>query len=237
MPPSQDTACKIRRSNRAKRILLRVTPEDGLVATLPRRATRKDLDRALAEHAGWIERQLERVSEQRQRLISARQTRPEKLHFRAIDRDLRLNYKTSAGGRCRIIDDSDELHVHVPDINHIENIHLQLGQYVRRQARDILGQRLAYLAQCHDLHYSGLSVRRQKSRWGSCSARKRINLNDKLLFLPAHLMEHVLLHELAHTRHLNHSPRFHALLEKLDPQSRQHRRALRNADQYVPAWL
>lgn len=237
MPETFEPPCKIRRSRRARHILLRVTPEDGLVATLPWRATKKSLRQAISEHAAWIEEQLLRVGSERERLLQARRTRPERLELRATGQVIQLHYRASGGNRHRLMRQDDTLHIHMPDINDTAAAHQQLGNFVRREAREFLGTRLETLAKRHDLDYSGVSIRRQKTRWGSCSAKKKINLNDRLMFLPEPLMEHVLLHELAHTRHLNHSPRFHALLEHMDPNASAHRRALRHAGQYVPAWL
>ena len=237
MPDSFEPPCKIRRSRRAKHILLRVTPEDGLVATLPWRATKKALRQAISEHAVWIEEQLLRVEGERERLLQARQARPETLELRAAGQILHLQYTASSGSRHRLMRQDDTLHLHMPDIKNTAAAHHQLGNFVRREARAFLGDRLERLADRHGLEYSGLSIRRQKTRWGSCSAKKKINLNDRLMFLPESLMEHVLLHELAHTRHLDHSPRFYALLEHMDPNASAHRHALRHAGEYVPAWL
>lgn len=234
---SHHPSCKIRHSKRAKHILLRVTPEDGLIATLPRGANRKALDRALHEHADWIEKQTLQVSQDRARLLLARNTRPENLEFRAKSESLQLHYQPTSGSRSRIIRRGNELQINTPDVENIEIIHQKLSEYIRREAKVFLGERLKRLSEQHGLRHTGLSIRRQKTRWGSCSARHHINLNDKLLFLPEALMEHVLLHELAHTRHLNHSPRFHALLKELDPATPQHRKALRLANRYIPAWL
>jgi predicted metal-dependent hydrolase len=87
------------------------------------------------------------------------------------------------------------------------------------------------------LPYTGASVRRQRSRWGSCSARHAISLNCALLFVEPALVRHLFLHELAHTRHLNHSPRFWRLVATLDPEFELRERALREAWRSVPAWL
>jgi predicted metal-dependent hydrolase len=237
MPDRLEPPCKIRRSRRARHILLRVTPEDGLVATLPWRATKKALRQAISEHAAWIDEQLLHVAAERERLLEARQTRPEVLELRASGQILQLHYSAASGSRHRLMKRDNTLHIHMPDIQDTAAAHHQLGNFVRREARQFLGDRLETLAERHGLVYSGLSIRRQKTRWGSCSAKKRINLNDRLMFLPEPLMEHVLLHELAHTRHLDHSPRFHALLTKLDPRTKEHRKALRHAGQYIPEWF
>ena len=67
----------------------------------------------------------------------------------------------------------------------------------------------------HGLPYEQLKINRSKGRWGSCSAKKHINLSCYLMLLPSHLIDYVLLHELAHMKEMNHSEKFWALLDKL----------------------
>jgi len=86
------------------------------------------------------------------------------------------------------------------------------------------------------LSYSGTSVRLQRTRWGSCSAKGLISLNARLLFLPQEVAGYVLAHELAHTVHLNHSGAYWRFLERLLPGASQLDRALREARHLVPAW-
>ncbi len=78
--------------------------------------------------------------------------------------------------------------------------------------RKSLITRLDQLALENGFTYNKVSIRDQKSRWGSCSARDNISLNQKLFFLPDQLRDYVLVHELAHTREKNHSPAFWELL-------------------------
>ena len=90
----------------------------------------------------------------------------------------------------------------------------------RDHARQVLSARLNQLAASHGYTYNRLFIRSQKTRWGSCSARGNINLNLKLLLLPDHLRDYVLLHELLHTRIRGHGPAFWAGLEILVPGAR-----------------
>ena len=77
-----------------------------------------------------------------------------------------------------------------------------------------------------------------RTRWASRSSSGTISCNLELMFLPRDLVRHVLLHELSHVTHMDHGPAFHALLARLDPLSRVHEAALRNAVRnYVPAWI
>lgn len=113
----------------------------------------------------------------------------------------------------------------------------RLREWVREEARRYLGARLESLAREHGLAYAKLSVRFQKSRWGSCSARGGISLNAGLLFLPDRLINYILLHELCHTRHMNHSQSFWKLLFSLDPDALDRDREMRRAWKYIPLWL
>ena len=92
-----------------------------------------------------------------------------------------------------------------------------LRRWLVAQAREEFSARLEQISNTTGLEWNGLSIRGQKTRWGSCSAKGNISLNFKMLFLPANLVDHVLLHELVHTRELNHSQRFWALMKKYDP--------------------
>jgi len=99
---------------------------------------------------------------------------------------------------------------------------------LRRKAQSVLPTQLAKLAVLHGFKYTDVKIRKSRSRWGSCSSKKIINLSFYLLLLPEHLIEYVLLHELCHTVHLNHSPAFWALLNQCTQnKAREFRRELR----------
>ncbi|MEJ2031915.1 MAG: DUF45 domain-containing protein [Deltaproteobacteria bacterium] len=97
----------------------------------------------------------------------------------------------------------------------------------RVEAKTKLSARLAALADRHGYSYGRVSVRCQKTRWGSCSAKNDISLNQKLLALPVELMDFVLLHELVHTRIKNHGPEFWAELERVAGNAREKAARLR----------
>lgn len=86
---------------------------------------------------------------------------------------------------------------------------------LRRAAREDLPERMARLAAETGLRYEKLSIRASHTKWGSCSGQNHISLSLFLMTLPEHLRDFVILHELCHTVHHNHSPRFHALLDRL----------------------
>ncbi|MEN6473305.1 MAG: YgjP-like metallopeptidase domain-containing protein [Syntrophaceae bacterium] len=94
--------------------------------------------------------------------------------------------------------------------------------------------RLSELAHQHGLSFSRLTIRHQKTRWGSCTQSGAISLNRALARLPQRLMDYVILHELLHTRIRGHGRQFWEELEKLHPQARDHHRQLHR---YSPAMM
>jgi predicted metal-dependent hydrolase len=98
---------------------------------------------------------------------------------------------------------------------------------VRARARSELPCQLLALAAAHGIPVTGVSIRNQRSRWGSCSRQGRITLNWRLLLVPDFVREYVMLHELMHRRELNHSPRFWRLVAAVCPRIIEARRWLR----------
>jgi len=96
-----------------------------------------------------------------------------------------------------------------------------------RRAKDYLPYRLEYLAKTHDYKYIKHRLSHAGTRWGSCSSSGTIALNIGLMKLPSPLRDYVILHELAHTRHMNHSTAFWAEVSRTDPNYRRHRKALK----------
>lgn len=96
-----------------------------------------------------------------------------------------------------------------------EWLHKVIEEALRRNAKIILPPRLYQLSGEHNLPYKSVRINSSRGRWGSCSARKAINLSYFLILLPRHLIDYVLLHELCHTREMNHGDGFWALLNSM----------------------
>ena len=98
---------------------------------------------------------------------------------------------------------------------------------LRKQAKVYLPGRLAELAAEHGFTFNQVRIKHNVSNWGSCSIKGNINLNLNLMRLPQDLQDYVMLHELCHLRHMNHGPKFHALLESVCPDHLALRRRLK----------
>ena len=86
---------------------------------------------------------------------------------------------------------------------------------LRRAAKSDLPGRIARLSEATGLRYAKLTIRASRTKWGSCSGQNHISLSLFLMTLPEHLRDYVIIHELCHTVHHNHSLRFHALVDRL----------------------
>ena len=235
---------ELRVSARAKRVTLRVAPGRGLVVTVPRRFARRDVPGVVAEHRDWA---LAELAALEARVPAAfRQWPPRALELPGAGLRLVIGFDPpDASGHARAarapaprssLGSESVLTLRCAPEDRAAAV-AGIAARLAHEARARLGARLAILAERHGLVYARLAVRGQRTLWGSCSATGTISLNWKLLFLRPALVDYVLLHELAHTRHLDHSAAFWALLERLVPGARDLDAELREAGARVPPWF
>lgn len=199
----------IRVNSRARRLTFR-TKEDEIRVTVPPGTTLKEIRNA--------------IDELRPRLRSSRQAQARPL----IDLNYRIDaeyFKLSliTGERERFLSRSElgEMQIICPPDADFSDKNLQawlrkvIEEALRRNAKIILPPRLYQLSIRHNLPYKSVKINSSNGRWGSCSTRRSINLSCYLVLLPGHLIDYVLLHELAHTCEMNHGERFWALLNEM----------------------
>ena len=225
----------VRESARAKHVRFTVSVDRGLEIVIPRGLDRRRLPAMVEARRAWIDRALARI-EARRVHVGPPDRRPDTIELRAIAERWRVEafpsetplcVRADADGRLRISGRIDDPDVWRP----------ALRRWLLRRGKATVVPWLERIAREHGFQVTRTSVRCQRTRWGSCSSSGGIHLNAQLLFLPEGLVRYVLLHELCHTRHLNHSPAFWALLRSHEPDTDRLRRDLRGAWQYVPGWL
>lgn len=240
-------------SRKAKQAALRVEPGRGLIVTIPAGFKKKYVPAFVEEHRDWIEKTLlEQWKNTPERL---RQWPPNNLQLAAIGKTITLSFANYACQRSIQPGQEHGLDLKPDKASTEKSIESTLMWSMESSPEDKIGvaseisnrlkpiaqkhllQRLAAFADLHSLRYKKAIIRGQKTLWGSYSSSGTLSLNFKLLFLNKQLVDYVLLHELAHTIHLDHSPRFWRLLTDLDINARVHDELLRDAGKEVPPWL
>lgn len=198
----------VRVNPRAKSLVFR-TKSDAVYVSVPPGTTMKEVKRA--------------IEDLRTKLMVSRQ----KMTRTLIDLDYKIEaefFKLSlvagekdqfmANSRLGVMQIICPSHADFADEQLQDWLRKVIEESLRRNAKSILPARLEHLSQTVGLPYASVKINSSKGRWGSCSAKKDINLSYFLVLLPSHLIDYVLLHELCHTREMNHSERFWSLLNQ-----------------------
>ncbi|NTV45488.1 MAG: M48 family metallopeptidase [Chlorobiales bacterium] len=240
-PVAAPLSYQVRESERAKYVRLKVSLERGIEVILPKNFDRRILPGILAEKRPWIENSLQKLT--RERLIiqtSNAPTRfrlPTELFFFAISELWRIDFFPEAKSATTLQELERGLLLFTGNLRETLFCRELLSRWINERAKFVLIPWLQTLSEELDLPFKSAHIRSQRTRWASCSSRKAINLNRNLLFLPPELTRYVMIHELCHIVHLNHSPAFWKLVAEKDPDYRQHDKALRTANRLVPNWL
>lgn len=226
-----DEDLTIRRHPRARHVRVRVVPPGRVEVTVPERFDARHLPGILAEHREWIDRTVDRMRHD-YRTREALQP-PTLVELPALGEQWSLLHEAPQGNRASL----REIEPGRVRLRHDGSAWRPLlKRWLVRKAEAHLVPWLEQTSREVALPIAGVSIRCQKSRWGSCSSSRRINLNVNLLFVPPAQVRYLFIHELCHTRHMNHSERYWRLVESLEPGYRQLDAELRKANHLVPVW-
>ena len=204
------------RVRRARRYILRVRPDGSLRVTIPRGGSRAEATAFAARQFAWITRERARV---RREQTPVRWSEGSIVRLDGVAVPIRID-QTSAGPVSRYGG-------RVVPVSNPQDVRPEIERDLRQLARERLVPQLHRLAAQHGLTVARVTIRNQRSRWGSCSRAMAIALNFRLVQMPPDVCEYVLLHELMHLRQQNHGPRFWALVERACPAYREAERWLR----------
>jgi predicted metal-dependent hydrolase len=225
----------IKKHPRARYVKLKTSIKHGLELVVPKRFNQKEIPAILEINKAWIIKQLTKIRAEAE--IYKNTALPDEIVFAASNQRWKINYIETASKKLRLL---TRPHAELVLFGNIKDKNLGkklLVTWVKQQAKIFLTMRLQQLSEISGLGYSSISIRNQRSRWGSCTVQKAINLNYKLIFLPSELNDHIILHELCHTVHMNHSASFWRLVAKFDPDWKNHSKETRKADKFMPPWL
>lgn len=224
-------------SSRARCAKITVSPHgDGVVIVQPRFG-RVDPVWLLRSNEAWLERTLAKLAPM-QSAHKATSGLPATIEFKVSDERWRVDYHaTNAKGVSMRADPGLGVVRLSGAVADEDKCRTALRRFVSTRAKDVLPALLEHVSRDCGIAYRSCRVSNARSRWGSCSSTGDIMLSTCLMFLPQPLAVHVAQHELAHIVHPNHSARFHALLDQLDPAARKNAKTLKLAGALVPGWM
>jgi predicted metal-dependent hydrolase len=205
---------RVRRSDRARRVRVSVDAAGGVEVVLPRRSPASAAPAAIEELRPWIERRLRAAGAVRDQIAARGETLP------YLGARLR---RQAEPGRTRAHRTGDTLLVPADTAEAASAIE----RWYRRAAAREIAPRLEHAAAQLGTTYAKLSIRGQRTRWGSCSATGAMSFNWRLLLAPEAVLDYVVWHEACHLRVMDHSPRFWALVGEHCPDFETQRRWLR----------
>jgi predicted metal-dependent hydrolase len=218
----------VRVSPRARRLTARVHVGGRVEIVVPVGVNAKTVRDFVQRFTPWIDRKVAAM----QYHAKAEAVVPRAVEFGFTNERFDVDWHGTP--KRNVTQQGGKLVVHAPSEEHARSL---LQGWLKRAASERLAPRLLQLA--NDLNYSvaRVAIRCQRTRWGSCSTRGTVSLNCSLVFLRPEVVRYLFVHELAHTKHMNHSASFWRLVEKLEPEYRSLDRELLAGWRTVPSWV
>jgi len=225
------SAWNVRVSARARRLSVRVYPAGRVEVVVPRNTPARMVQQFVSRHREWIDERVRESAAQHALLVP-----PTEILLPAIERHVHVEYlHRNTSPRLHVIDPQ---HLQVRgSLDDVKQWSRLFGGWLASVAEQEFAARLSHLAQLHGFNYERVQIRRQRTRWGSCSTRGTISLNVCSLFVRPEVLRYLLIHELCHTKHMNHSLKFWKLVASCEPEYRELDRDLSRAWRHVPGWM
>jgi len=207
----------LRQNTRIKRERLLISPEEGLVLETPQESTLRRAQNLIIKKKEWVLKELKNIKKAHKRVAEIKRYEQSVLVFgkekvviikREQPKDYILEIRNSISLGFKSAHPSHE------------EIQKLLNDWLKEKAKNYFTMRVRQINK-GTFEYGKVMIKTQKNLWGSCSAEGNINLNWRLISAPKHESDYIILHELCHTRHLNHSKRYWKLVETVCPTYKQ----------------
>ncbi len=231
--------CVVKRSQVARQVRLEVREGGTLIVVLPRRCSLGDVDDMVRSKSRWILRKTQALASAACLHNNGKLRDGDSIpylgdHLRIVVRDEEAEGADVGGPAGQVRMSGQTLVVSVGRAGGLEPL---VETWYRDRAADMLPRKAREFAASMRLSYGRLSIRGQRTRWGSCSHRGTLSFNWRLIMAPEPVVDYVVVHELAHLREMNHTGRFWMLVADHCPSWREHRRWLNDHGAELSALL
>ncbi|WP_413612762.1 M48 family metallopeptidase [Bdellovibrio sp. HCB-110] len=211
---------EVHRRSFRRSVSIYLYPNKPIKVIASKSTTQKVIVDFLMAKKDWIEKNFEKFSEIAEKFPEKRIKAYENFPFMGKERKLKVVITLHKKTFVSVTDENLLLHIPRNDwsANSLIEEHptalKEIRHFYKREAVNFLSERVAYWSEQMNLKPSQVKFREQRTRWGSCSSKKIINLNWRLIVFTQEIIDYVIVHELAHLQHMNHSDRFWSLVEK-----------------------
>ncbi len=226
----QPLAWRVRTSKRVRNLKIQVFPHGGVEIVAPPRTRPRTIEAFVAEHSDWITK----TRNQFAKIRPPEQTLPERIELTALNETVQIHFAVNS--KAGFSETDGLLTIRAASLQGPDCWPL-VHDWLKKRAKQVLPGLCMQTGAAIGLRPKRIHIRLQKTRWGSCSANGTVSLNAALLLRPPEQVHYVLIHELCHLRHMNHSKRYWQLVEKHVPNWQELDKTLDQAWQTSPNWL
>ena len=232
--PDPLSGFSVRESGRAKRLSIKVFPRGRVEIVVPRRTSAKAVRNFVESHREWIENARAQFAAEHEPEPFAL---PDIVRLQGIERIFAVRYVEDSRSASVSYRTRGSTVVLSGAVHNDTACVAALKRWLINVAKKEYGPRLRALSQRTGNAYKRLSVRGQRTCWGSHSSSGTISLNYCLMFLEPALMQYVMIHELCHARHMNHSRAFWRHVSEFEPDYRRLDKSLNDCWKQIPTWV
>lgn len=232
--PGSQAGLSVRQSHRAKRLSIKVFPRGRVEVVVPRRTSARTVKAFVEENRDWIEKARDSFA---QNFSPESFALPREIVLPTIAARIRVTYRSDPAVKSVRYRFSKDVLTLTGDIRDEAQCVDALKRWLSGMAKKAFEPRLRALSLLTETPYQRMHVRMQRTCWGSRSSSGTISLNLCLLFLAPELTRYLMIHELCHGRHMNHSKRFWKRVACFEPDYKKLDRRLGESWRDVPNWL
>ncbi len=215
-----EVAYTLKRSTRAQLIWLNIRRQTGLTVTIPYRYDVRCLREYLQDNSKWILSNLAKYCSAPPEPPQASPITTNTISY--LGKSLKVMQLTTGSRSTEVNLDQNKLIVNLrPSDRRLSG--LELKSWLKDQAAQLINAKVKHFAHLMGLLYNRIRIRDQRSRWGSCSCRKNLNFNWRLIMAPEPVLDYVIIHELCHLKEMSHSRRFWGFVSQYCPRWEEYR--------------
>lgn len=217
---------------RARHIKIKVNGLGKVEVVAPPGVGSGDIHQFVKKNTAWIYKTIDKLKDDRINHPDLGLQSPTNIALLSLSQNYSISYLPILK-RPKVVENDLSLMVYTSSEDESGKL---LRDWIQKKAKQILIPWLQDVSSLHQIEFNKVSIRGQKTRWGSCSSKKNVNLNRNLIFLQPELVNYLMVHELSHIVHQNHSKHFWKQVAECEPNYRKLDRELSQSHKMVPLW-